>query len=282
MQKMNNDKWFNYCFSNSVLNTITNSNNYKILNKNNHSVNLKSNNSLFENYQLIYQYMSKNHRNEYFYKNELFCEYILPNLQNKTIGALKEWPLSKCICDFITLDQANQSIVWEIKSDIDSLKRLNNQISNYYHVFDQVAVLTNSQYANKVIQLVPKETGIFELNDENKIDCIRIPKSKYDLLKPYDIYNMWHKNERLTLTKLEMPYYNSLHDSHLNQAYVTRACEKQDITTTLRLTNQFLIDRINAKNELLSDKLKKVPRILKSWLYFNSNKDRVLNNWLNK
>ena len=57
MQKMNNDKWFNYCFSNSVLNTITNSNNYKILNKNNHSVNLKSNNSLFENYQLIYQYM---------------------------------------------------------------------------------------------------------------------------------------------------------------------------------------------------------------------------------
>lgn len=89
-RKKDNDLWFNRCFSNQLLKPLEQfgPNNLEIIK--NPYVDLNVRDSYFESISKIYSYMAENHRNEYFYKNELFNQLVLPKLKDHRVGALKE------------------------------------------------------------------------------------------------------------------------------------------------------------------------------------------------
>lgn len=287
--KSDNDRWFNRCFSNQLL-ELTSFNNYKKLQ--NPYVKLKTDDSLFSNLTKIYSYMAENHRNEYFYKNELFNQLILPKLKSHRIGALKEWTLGKAICDFITLDQADdtKSTVWEIKSDLDTLKRLPEQIRQYYKVFANVNILTNPIYLKDVEKIIFPETGLYFLDQNNLIQEVRPATAKLDLLVPYYIYHLWRADERETITKLENSYYkHSIADGTLskgtlwNNLYQYQACMSLDIKSMLRMTNELLTDRCYTNRTPSYDELVALPKALREWFYFTrilpKQRKKLIHNW---
>ncbi len=49
---------------------------------------------------------------------------------------------------------------YEIKSDIDTLERLPNQISSYNKTFDKITIVVGKKYANDIISTVPEHWGI--------------------------------------------------------------------------------------------------------------------------
>lgn len=65
--------------------------------------------------------------------------------------------------DFVMLDEFSHA--FEIKSDIDTLTRLDEQISEYVLTFDFVSVVTTELHLSKVRSIAPKKVGILVARD---------------------------------------------------------------------------------------------------------------------
>lgn len=62
---------------------------------------------------------------------------------------------------------------YEIKSDIDTLDRLSNQIDAYNKTFDKITIVVGRKYENKIVSIVPAFWGI-KVAYNNKFDKVSI------------------------------------------------------------------------------------------------------------
>lgn len=63
----------------------------------------------------------------------------------------------------------NRIIAFEIKSEADSLTRLEGQIGDYLNYFDKVIVVAASKFITQIKENVPKNVGIWEINNNSII-----------------------------------------------------------------------------------------------------------------
>lgn len=85
-----------------------------------------------------------------------------------------------CRVDVILSNQ-NFLYGWEIKSDVDNLKRLPRQTRAYSQVLDFCSVVTTRRHLEEVAELVPQWWGLYlvevsPFSDKIAISCKRIPK----------------------------------------------------------------------------------------------------------
>lgn len=97
----------------------------------------------------MYKKMHKSYRNEYFYKNTLLNKLLLGVHSIKTTTALTEIATAKSKADFVLIN--GKAVVYEIKTELDNLDRLENQVKDYYKVFDHVAVVTYERDRKSVV-----------------------------------------------------------------------------------------------------------------------------------
>lgn len=75
--------------------------------------------SNLEIFDLIYKFMAKKHRNEYFYKNVLLNKILLGRHSLTASTAIRELPVAGNILDFLIINGIGQ--VYEIKTELDNL-----------------------------------------------------------------------------------------------------------------------------------------------------------------
>lgn len=90
---------------------------------------------------------------------------------------------------------------FEIKSDKDSLVRLQNQIDHYSKVFDRVTIVTGETHLEKIMQIVPNWWGVLLAQGDTgavKLSSIREtqPNEQVDVLSLLEL--IW-KEEALSL-----------------------------------------------------------------------------------
>lgn len=118
----------------------------------------------------IYEYMNQDYRNEYYYKNTIFNELLINKHDLYNTAALTELPIANSKADFIMIN--GKGVVYEIKTDLDNLIRLNNQIQDYYKVFSYVYVVAGKKQATKVKEFLGKtKVGIYELTEKGTLVC---------------------------------------------------------------------------------------------------------------
>lgn len=72
---------------------------------------------------------------------------------------------------------------FEIKSDFDTLKRLDGQITTYLNQFDKVTVVTTSKHTSSVLKGMPDEVEVLEVSYLNSIVSFRkIKRGKTKLI----------------------------------------------------------------------------------------------------
>lgn len=88
---------------------------------------------------------------------------------------------------------------FEIKSEADSLSRLNGQIEKYSQFFDKVIVLCASKHLNKCLDLVSEKTEIWE----SKIDKIKVVKKgkKAEVKEKNKLLDLMHSSDMKRLLK---------------------------------------------------------------------------------
>lgn len=152
----------------------------------------------------MYHYMDSEYRNEYFFKNTILNQLLIRKHDIYNTAALTELPIGESKADFIMIN--GRGIVYEIKTDLDNLLRLESQIKDYFKVFSYVYVVVGKKQAKKIREfLKDQRVGIYELTESGNLiqrkraycnrddlsyeamfQLLRKPEFEYILLKHYN------------------------------------------------------------------------------------------------
>lgn len=118
---------------------------------------------------MLYQELKTKHRNEYFYKNELLNSLLIQNGKISFCSALTELPVANSKTDMIFIDKNNVGTVYEIKTELDTLNRLESQIQDYYKAFSYIYVVASANHLHQLEQVLEgTNVGIIELTSNNE------------------------------------------------------------------------------------------------------------------
>ncbi|MCG8672222.1 MAG: sce7726 family protein [Pseudomonadales bacterium] len=143
----------------------------------------------------------KNYRHEYIYKAAIAHRILLGKHSLNTAVLLNEFRTGKNKADSVILN--GTSSVYEIKSERDSLKRLDEQISSYRRVFATVNVIVAQKHLEDVVRSLPSDVGIFTLSDRYQISEFREAQNLPDRTCALHIFDSIQLQEaRIVLERL--------------------------------------------------------------------------------
>jgi hypothetical protein len=115
-------------------------------------------------------------RDEYVYRSAVTHKILMGKHSLKTACMLTEFRAGTCKADVVILN--GSATVYEIKSERDSLYRLENQVNAYLKVFANVNVITSDSHADSVMSNTPKEVGVLCLTKRRQIKTLRDGKDQ--------------------------------------------------------------------------------------------------------
>lgn len=209
----------------------------------------------------MYQYLGQHHRNEYWYKNELLNRFVL---QHQHVSAIREYPVGEAITDFIVCS-GDDALVLEIKTELDTLKRLRKQIDNYYQAFDRVALVTVPDKVAAVVKedIIPKTVGIYEMQDDGQLINLRKAVPYRDKLNSHVMFRLLRKKEYEVITKEITGNKLAVNDFDYWKANERIFCELP-VSEQQTAINQILYRRNQRRKALIED----TPNCLHALLYF--------------
>ncbi|HRE61070.1 MAG TPA: sce7726 family protein [Micropepsaceae bacterium] len=110
-------------------------------------------------------------RHEYIYKAALTHRILLGKHNLRTASMLNEFRVGECVADLAILN--GTGTVYEVKSERDSLSRLERQIAAYRTVFARVLVIAGENHVDAVLNAVPKDVGVLRLDNRFRISTVR-------------------------------------------------------------------------------------------------------------
>lgn len=162
--------------------------------------NLQSNLDItyLELYEKIYDILKREYRCEYVYLNEIFVNEILKN-HKEDCCVITELSINSSKIDLLCIN--GTTTAYEIKTELDSLNRLEKQLLDYTKAFDKIYVITYFEFVDKIKTFLEKDNllkkvGIKILQKDGKLKCIRKSKS---FIKNFDrelIFRCLLKKER--------------------------------------------------------------------------------------
>ncbi len=127
---------------------------------------------VFDLFEHAFRFLKhKRYRHEYIYKAALTEKVLLGIHSLQTSSMISEFRVGGCKADIVILN--GTSTVYEIKSERDSLSRLEKQIAAYMNVFATVNVIVGENHVKAVLDSVPEDIGVLKLSDRYQISSIR-------------------------------------------------------------------------------------------------------------
>lgn len=210
----------------------------------------------------IYKYMSKNYRNEYFYQNTILNKLLLGRHSINTTTALTQIPVGKSKADFIMIN--GKAVVYEIKTELDSFERLENQISDYYKAFNNVCVVTCEQNFKKINDLLNETpVGICILSNKNTLQFRKEPEENNKKLSHIELFKVLHKNE---FKNIITEYHGKLPDA--TPAFYYDECLVKFSEISMEILYPMFLKQLKRRNQIKYEFYKNVPYELKSLMYF--------------
>ena len=221
--------------------------------------NSKTNLDFFMN---IYKYMSKNYRNEYFYQNTLFNKLLLGRHSLNTTIALTQIPIGNAKADFIMIN--GKAVVYEIKTELDSFERLENQLKNYYKGFNYVCVVTCEKNYKKLLEMLKgTKIGIYILTSENRLSLRVKPQMNNEYLEHEIIFKYLRKEE---FENIVLKYYKEL--PKVTPVFYYEECFKYIKKIPIEKFYTEAIIQLKKRRKINQENFDRIPYELKSLIYF--------------
>lgn len=139
------------------------------------------------------------YRHEYIYKAALTHKILLGKHSLHTASMINEFRVGECKADVAILN--GTATVYEVKSERDSLARLERQIRAYTRVFAKVYVIASESHIRAVLNSVPESVGILCLNRRHQISTLREALDQPEQTSPEAIFDAIRTEEaRLILS----------------------------------------------------------------------------------
>src|ERR1035438_795069 len=141
------------------------------------------------------------YRHEYIYKAALTHKILLGKHSLQTASMMNEFRVGECKADLAILN--GTATVYEIKSERDSLSRLERQVASYGPVFAKVYVIAAESHVHAVARTVPDFVGIMQLNRRYRISTLREAVDQPERTSPSAIFDSIRTAEaRMILSSL--------------------------------------------------------------------------------
>ena len=220
-------------FTKSVLN--------EIISGNNMIIDCPRENNL-DRIKEIYKYLCLFYRNEYVYKNTLFNKLVIGKHSLNTTSAIIELPVAQSIADFVMIN--GKAIVYEIKTELDSLDRLEGQLVNYYKAFDMVNVVVSEHHYDAVAKLLHNTpVGITILTKKMTLSVKKLAISDMSQFSKDTWFNILRKYEYASILK---KYYDSL--PVVSDFLYYQACKKMFLELDTNILYQEFVQQIKKRN----------------------------------
>ncbi|MGX7654695.1 sce7726 family protein [Shewanella putrefaciens] len=214
--------------------------------------------SIVDIFEKTYSAINKSYRHEYFYKNTLVNNRLLGRHSLRTAAMITELRVGNNIADCVIFN--GSSTCYEIKTEFDSLSRLEAQLDSYLQIFDKTYVVSDSKFLTVLNETLPKNVGIIELNKRGFLSTIREAINLSDKPISVDlIMNSMRATEYMALTD---SIYGFVPDVGNIKIYAEcRALLERAEPAELRDHFRIVMKSMRANNEKL---LTALPRSLKN------------------
>jgi hypothetical protein len=132
-------------------------------------------------------------RDEYIYKTALTRKVLLGTHSLRTASMMTEFRVEDCKADLVILN--GTATVYEIKSERDSLTRLEKQIEAYKKVFASVVVIAGENHVDSVLDSTSSDVGVMQLSKRYQISILRNARERPDRICPIAVFETLRTNE---------------------------------------------------------------------------------------
>jgi hypothetical protein len=139
-------------------------------------------------------------RHEYIYKSALTHKVLLGTHSLQTASMLNEFRVGECKADVSILN--GTATVYEIKSERDSLSRLEKQIETYKRFYAKVYVIAGENHIEGVRSLVTADVGILKLSNRHQISTVREAEDRPERTSSLTILDSIRTDEALRILAL--------------------------------------------------------------------------------
>lgn len=253
---------FSYPFSSAILNDFffkhSSDRLVQIFNEFDFFDKIDKNWTLRDFFENSYKQLLKNYRNEYVFKNAIAKKILIGRHSIKSSSLFSELRVGTSKADIVIFN--GTSHVYEIKTELDNLDRLQGQIEDYKQVFEFVNVVTVESKINEIKSLLNEEIGIIILSDKYSLKTIRKAQSGLQSLEKGAIFSLLRKNEYL---KIIEKYYKNIPNVPNTKIY--NVCQELFVDLSIDIIQKEVLNTLkNRRNHSqLVDTIKKFPDSLK-------------------
>lgn len=115
--------------------------------------------------------LERSYRCEYVYKAAIADRIVFGRHSPRTASLHVELPVGKSIVDVAVFN--GTSTAYEIKTELDSDRRLTSQTSDYFKVFERVFVVTHPSMVGRYSKIVDSRVGILSLTSGRNLSVAR-------------------------------------------------------------------------------------------------------------
>lgn len=149
-------------------------------------------------FNLTFEKLLKEYRSEYIFKNIVAQRHLVGRHSLKTATMLTEFRVGNSKADCVILN--GKSTCYEIKTEYDSLARLEDQLNDYSKVFDEVFVVCSPNHIASVLKNTCEHIGVMELTSRNYLSVKRNAKYRKTTLNVPTLLKSMRKEEYIALT----------------------------------------------------------------------------------
>lgn len=182
---------------------------YQTANINNHHDNT-SIKSILNSY---YSSLLESYQNEYVYKNKLI-KSIKSNEQTNRFSLITEIDVGADSRVDMALFSSS-SHAFEIKTEFDSLNRLDKQLQDYSKAFEFVWAVTSENKVENLARRLESSIGIQYMNSDNELMIFRNAESNIDKITHEGLFTLLRQKEFIQLLKIHYGavYYDGTFES---------------------------------------------------------------------
>ncbi|MBN2796525.1 MAG: sce7726 family protein [Clostridia bacterium] len=201
-----------------------------------------------------------------YYPNEVSIKSSFVNkvlLKGKTHVTIFELPIVNSRADLCKIN--GESIVYEIKTDLDTFSRLPKQIDDYSKIFDKTYVICSVNNQDKIKKHIPNSTGIYSYRITNTGKYIfRLEKKALDN-KTIDSYS-----QLSVLNKIELSLITGSPSTNSKEDMIRHIISKNNTCLINSLFKSTLKNRYHHKWLFLKSNYTKIQEIDYQWFYRNT------------
>lgn len=122
-------------------------------------------------------------------------DYLLKKYPNSIVGAEVPFLAGRRWVDVLLINRKRELIAFEVKSEFDTLRRLESQLKDYLRTFDRVYIIFSTKHKNhNVISRLPKNVGYAFIDNNEKLSFVKAAIKNKKLFKLNLSYFLWKKD----------------------------------------------------------------------------------------